>query len=87
MAGKRIAVVGVAGEHTVTSTLPLNVKHLEFRDAPAEAARVTKELRDAGKADADQEGRSFHGHHLGPQQFTGAERAGRPAPERRSSCR
>jgi len=46
--GKRIAVVGVAGEHTVTSTLPLNVKHLEFRDAPAEAARVTKELREAG---------------------------------------
>ncbi|MGD9643260.1 MAG: bifunctional UDP-sugar hydrolase/5'-nucleotidase [Elusimicrobiales bacterium] len=50
--GKRIAVIGVAGEHTVTSTLPLNVKHLEFRDAPAAAARLTKELRDAEKADA-----------------------------------
>ncbi|PKM96715.1 MAG: hypothetical protein CVU79_12080 [Elusimicrobia bacterium HGW-Elusimicrobia-3] len=50
--GKRIAVIGVAGEHTVTSTLPLNVKHLEFRDAPEAAARVAKELREANKADA-----------------------------------
>lgn len=51
-AGKRIAVIGIAGEHTVTSTLPLNVKHLEFRDEAAEAARWTKEVREKEKPDA-----------------------------------
>ncbi len=44
--GKKIAVLGLAGEHTATSTLPLNVKHLEFRDEAAEAARWTKEIRE-----------------------------------------
>lgn len=51
-AGKRIAIVGIAGEHTVTSTLPSNVKHLEFRNEAGEAARWTKELREKEKADA-----------------------------------
>ncbi|KAF0126910.1 MAG: 5'-nucleotidase domain-containing protein [Elusimicrobia bacterium] len=43
--GKKIAVLGLAGEHTVTSTLPLNVKHLEFRDEKAETARWMEEIR------------------------------------------
>jgi 2',3'-cyclic-nucleotide 2'-phosphodiesterase (5'-nucleotidase family) len=43
--GKKIAVLGLAGEHTTTSTLPLNVKHLEFRDEAGEAARWMKEIR------------------------------------------
>ncbi|MCM2267671.1 MAG: bifunctional metallophosphatase/5'-nucleotidase [Elusimicrobiales bacterium] len=51
-AGKRIAVVGIAGRHTATSTLPANVKHLEFRDEAAEAARWTREAREVGRADA-----------------------------------
>jgi 2',3'-cyclic-nucleotide 2'-phosphodiesterase (5'-nucleotidase family) len=49
--GKRIAVLGLAGEHTATSTLPLNVNHLEFRDEAGEAARWTKEIK-ALKPDA-----------------------------------
>jgi 2',3'-cyclic-nucleotide 2'-phosphodiesterase (5'-nucleotidase family) len=49
--GKNIAVLGLAGEHTATSTLPLNVKHLEFRDEAAEAARWLEEIR-ALKPDA-----------------------------------
>lgn len=50
--GKRIAVIGILGEHTVTSTLPLNVKHLEFRSETAEAARWTKEVREKENPDA-----------------------------------
>ncbi|MGD9641406.1 MAG: bifunctional UDP-sugar hydrolase/5'-nucleotidase [Elusimicrobiales bacterium] len=38
-AGRRIAVLGLAGKHTATSTRPENVKHLDFRDETAEAAR------------------------------------------------
>ncbi|MDT8286979.1 MAG: bifunctional UDP-sugar hydrolase/5'-nucleotidase [Elusimicrobiales bacterium] len=49
--GRKIAVLGLAGEHTATSTLPLNVKHLEFRDEAAEAAKWTEEIR-ALKPDA-----------------------------------
>ena len=44
-AGKRIAVIGIAGRHTATSTLPANVKDLEFRDETAEAARWTEEVK------------------------------------------
>ncbi len=44
-AGKRIAVIGLAGRHTSTSTFPAYVKHLEFRDEPAEAARWTAEVK------------------------------------------
>ena len=43
--GKKIAVLGLAGEHTATSTLPLNVKHLEFRDEAGEAAKWVREIR------------------------------------------
>jgi 2',3'-cyclic-nucleotide 2'-phosphodiesterase (5'-nucleotidase family) len=50
--GKRIAIIGILGEHTVTSTLPLNVKHLEFRSETAEAARWTKEVREKENPDA-----------------------------------
>ena len=51
-AGKRIAVIGIAGRHTATSTLPANVKHLEFRDEAAEAARWAAEVRRTEKPDA-----------------------------------
>lgn len=44
-AGKRIAVLGLAGRHTATSTLPSNVKHLQFRDEEAEAAKWTAEMK------------------------------------------
>jgi 2',3'-cyclic-nucleotide 2'-phosphodiesterase (5'-nucleotidase family) len=44
-AGKKIAVLGLAGKHTVTSTLPANVKHLEFRDEENEAAKWTAEIK------------------------------------------
>ncbi|MFA6433657.1 MAG: bifunctional UDP-sugar hydrolase/5'-nucleotidase [Elusimicrobiales bacterium] len=44
-AGKKIAVIGLAGRHTSNSTLPLFVNHLEFRDEPAEAARWTEEVK------------------------------------------
>ncbi|MEK7721832.1 MAG: bifunctional UDP-sugar hydrolase/5'-nucleotidase [Elusimicrobiota bacterium] len=44
-AGKKIAVLGIAGRHTATSTLPANVKHLTFRDEEAEAAKWTAEIR------------------------------------------
>ena len=44
-AGKKIAVIGISGRHTVTSTFPLYVKHLEFKDEPAEAARWTDEVK------------------------------------------
>ena len=44
-AGKKIAVLGLAGTHTVTSTLPSNVKHLLFRDEETEAAKWTAEIK------------------------------------------
>jgi len=50
--GKRIAVIGIAGKHTATSTLPANVKHLEFRDEAAEAARWTEQVRKTERPDA-----------------------------------
>ena len=43
--GERIAVIGLAGKHTETSTLPDHVKRLEFRDEAAEAARLLPEVR------------------------------------------
>ncbi len=42
IAGKRIAVIGVSGRHTATSTLPANVKQLVFRSEADEAARWTR---------------------------------------------
>ncbi len=50
--GKRIAVIGIAGRHTATSTLPANVKHLDFRDEAAEAARWARHVRETEKPDA-----------------------------------
>ncbi len=44
-AGKNIAVLGLAGRHTATSTRPSNVKHLEFRDEAAEAAERVAEIK------------------------------------------
>lgn len=43
--GKKIAVLGLAGRHTATSTLPQNVAHLDFRDEASEAARWLTEIR------------------------------------------
>ncbi|MDO8804176.1 MAG: bifunctional UDP-sugar hydrolase/5'-nucleotidase [Elusimicrobiota bacterium] len=43
--GKKIAVLGLAGRHTATSTLPSNVKHLDFRDEAAEAAKWLPEIK------------------------------------------
>jgi len=51
-AGKRIAVIGIAGRHTATSTLPANVRHLEFRDEAKEAAFWTGEVRKKEHPDA-----------------------------------
>ncbi|HAN04399.1 MAG TPA: hypothetical protein DCQ25_03920 [Elusimicrobia bacterium] len=45
-AGRRIAVLGLAGKHTATSTRPENVKHLDFRDETAEAARWLPVLKE-----------------------------------------
>ncbi len=45
VAGKRIAVIGILGRHTATSTLPANVKHIEFRSETAEAAKWTEEVK------------------------------------------
>jgi 2',3'-cyclic-nucleotide 2'-phosphodiesterase/3'-nucleotidase len=44
VAGKRIAVIGILGRHTATSTLPEHVKHIDFRSEPAEAAKLTEEV-------------------------------------------
>ena len=43
--GKKIAVLGLAGKHTATSTLPTNVNHLNFRDEAAEAAKWLPEIK------------------------------------------
>jgi 2',3'-cyclic-nucleotide 2'-phosphodiesterase (5'-nucleotidase family) len=43
--GQRIAILGLAGKHTATSTLPSNVKHLLFSDEAVEAARWMKEIQ------------------------------------------
>lgn len=49
--GEKIAVLGLAGRHTSTSTLPLNVKHLRFADEAKEAAKWMEEIK-ALKPDA-----------------------------------
>jgi len=49
--GEKIAVLGIAGEHTRTSTLPTNVKHLDFKDEAGETAKYIKEIN-ALKPDA-----------------------------------
>lgn len=47
-AGRKIAVLGLAGKHTATSTRPENVKHLDFRDEAATTARLLPELKAQG---------------------------------------
>jgi len=47
-AGRKIAVLGLAGKHTATSTRPENVKHLDFRDEAATAAKLIPELKAQG---------------------------------------
>lgn len=42
--GEKIAVLGIAGKHTATSTLPANVKHLEFGDEAAGTANWVAEI-------------------------------------------
>ena len=44
-AGKKIAVLGILGRHTATSTLPSNVKHLDFRGEAAETAKWLPEIK------------------------------------------
>lgn len=44
-AGRKIAVLGIAGKHTATSTRPENVKHLDFRDEAATAAALMPEVK------------------------------------------
>lgn len=43
--GKKIAVLGLLGRHTATATLPAHVKHLDFRDEAAAAARLLPEIK------------------------------------------
>lgn len=44
--GKRkIAILGIAGQHTKTSTLPKNVSHLKFRDEAAETKKWIEEIK------------------------------------------
>ena len=52
IAGKRIAILGLAGVHTKTSTLPLNVKHLKFEDEATEAEKYVKKIQGTTKTDA-----------------------------------
>ncbi len=42
--GKKIAILGISGEHTKISTLPLYVKHLEFKNENKEVAKYIKEI-------------------------------------------
>jgi 2',3'-cyclic-nucleotide 2'-phosphodiesterase (5'-nucleotidase family) len=44
-AGKKIAVLGLLGKHTATSTRPSNVRHLDFHDEAAEAAKWLPEIQ------------------------------------------
>lgn len=43
-AGKKIAILGIAGEHTKTTTLPSNVKHLIFKDEAEETSKYINEI-------------------------------------------
>ncbi|MBI4655665.1 MAG: bifunctional metallophosphatase/5'-nucleotidase [Elusimicrobia bacterium] len=43
--GKKIGVIGLAGKHTSITTLPSNVKHLEFRDETAQSYVWTQEIK------------------------------------------
>lgn len=51
-AGKKIAVIGIAGRHTAITTFPSYVKHLDFRDEAGEAAKWTEEVKTKEDPDA-----------------------------------
>ncbi|MCX7905553.1 MAG: bifunctional metallophosphatase/5'-nucleotidase [Elusimicrobiales bacterium] len=42
---RNIAILGIAGQHTKTSTLPSNVKHLKFKDEARETKKWMEEIR------------------------------------------
>jgi len=42
--GERIAILGIAGKHTATSTLPANVRHLVFGSEPDETTKWMAEI-------------------------------------------
>lgn len=42
--GKKIAILGIIGEHTKTTTLPLNVSHLIIKDEAKEAEKYMEEI-------------------------------------------
>jgi 2',3'-cyclic-nucleotide 2'-phosphodiesterase (5'-nucleotidase family) len=44
-AGRRLAVLGLAGAHTANNTLPAHVRHLEFRDEAVTAAALLPEIK------------------------------------------
>ncbi|MCG2725293.1 MAG: bifunctional metallophosphatase/5'-nucleotidase [Elusimicrobia bacterium] len=44
-ADKKIAILGLAGEHTSKSTLPTYVEHLDFKNEAKEAAKWVKEIK------------------------------------------
>ena len=44
IANKKIAILGIAGQHTKTSTLPANVSHLVFKDEAKEAEKWINEI-------------------------------------------
>ena len=44
-AGKKIAVLGLAGTHTSRTTLPTYVKHLDFKNEAKEASKWIKEIK------------------------------------------
>lgn len=49
--GKKIAILGISGQHTKTTTLPLNVKHLDFKSETEQTAKYMEEINKA-KPDA-----------------------------------
>jgi len=44
--GRKIGVLGIPGRHTATSTLPANVKHLDFRGEAAETAKWLPRIKE-----------------------------------------
>ena len=50
--GHKIAILGLAGTHTATSTLPANVKDYYFGDEPKEARKWVKKIMRKEKPDA-----------------------------------
>lgn len=49
--GKKIAIMGIMGRHTKTSSNPVNTVGLDIRDEAAEAAKVSKEIKEKHNPD------------------------------------